>query len=119
MRLLADQDVYALTVRLLRDRSHDVMTAEDLHLSQASDTDILYAAMNDRRILLTRDRDFGSLVFVNLMRTGVIYLRMLPMTMRVVHDELLRVLKQYSEEELLSALVVIEPGRHRLRRLAP
>jgi hypothetical protein len=41
MRLLADQDVYAMTVRMLRDQSHDVATATELGLSQAADVAIL------------------------------------------------------------------------------
>jgi hypothetical protein len=32
---------------------------------------------------------------------------------------LIRVLDQYDETELLSALVVVEAGRHRLRRFSP
>jgi len=43
---------------------------------------------------------------------------MLPSTQNVVHQELARVLKEHSEVELMSAFVVVEPGRHRFRRLA-
>ncbi len=34
-----------------------------------------------------------------------------------IHNELERVLKTYSEEELMKAFVVIEPDGHRFRRL--
>jgi predicted nuclease of predicted toxin-antitoxin system len=119
MRLLADQDVYATTVTLLRGHNHDVVTAAELGLSRATDVEILQAAIQDQRILLTRDRDFGGLVFVNAIQGGVIYLRILPSTLTLVHDELLRVFRQYNEIELLDALVVIEPGRHRLRKISP
>jgi len=118
MRLLADQDVYALTVSVLRQHQHDVVTAVELGLSQVSDVELLESAIRDRRILLTRDRDFGGLVFVNAMHAGVIYLRGLPAALRAVHEELLRVLEQYDEGHLLSALVVVEPGRHRVRRIS-
>jgi predicted nuclease of predicted toxin-antitoxin system len=119
MRLLADQDVYAMTVRILRSRSHDVATASDLGLSQAADVAILQAAIQDRRILLTRDRDYGGLVFAGNTKGGVIYLRIAPSALDAVHDELLRVLDLYSETELQGALIVVEPGRHRLRKIAP
>jgi hypothetical protein len=36
-----------------------------------------------------------------------------------VHAELERVLTLYSEQELQSSFVVIEPGRHRIRKLGP
>ena len=66
---------------------------------------------------MTRDRDFGSLVFLKGLGAGVLYLRMLPSTQQVVHTEFARVLTAYSEEEPARAFVVIEPGGHRIRRL--
>jgi predicted nuclease of predicted toxin-antitoxin system len=117
MRLLLDQDVYANTARFLGLCGHDVLTAAQAGLSQASDEQLLLAAHETRRLFLTRDRDFGNLVFVRSIRVGVLYLRMLPHTQRAVHDELDLVLKTYSEEELRQSFLVIEPGRHRIRRL--
>jgi predicted nuclease of predicted toxin-antitoxin system len=117
MRLLADQDVYALTVRLLRQRNHDVVTASELGLAQANDFDLFQAAMRDGRILVTRDRDFGGYLFVNKVQCGVIYLRVVPSALLALHDELMFVLDNYVESELMKALVVVEPGRHRIRRI--
>lgn len=48
---------------------------------------------------------------------GVIYLRVLPSTLNPVHAELGRVLTLYSEQELQGSFVVIEPARHRIRRV--
>jgi predicted nuclease of predicted toxin-antitoxin system len=118
MKFLTDQDVYAATVRFLSGLSHDVATAAQLGLSQAQDFALLQAAQGQGRIFVTRDRDFGSLVFVQGGGAGVVYLRMLPSTEKAVHAELERVLTLYNEPELHSSFVVIEPGRHRIRRLA-
>jgi len=117
MRFITDQDVYAATLRLLRDLGHDVVTAAQLGLSRASDTELLQTAKDQGRILVTRDRDFGNLVFVQGLRTGLVYLRMLPSTLATVHAELERVLERHSESTLLDSFLVVEPGRHRLRRL--
>ena len=117
MKFLADQDVYMATTRFLRGLGHDVATAAELGLSQAKDQDLLREAQAQSRVFVTRDRDFGNLVFVQALGTGVVYLRMTPSTQAVVHAELERVLTQNSEAELLLAFVVVEPGRHRLRRL--
>ena len=119
MRFLADQDVYAVTVRLLRDVEHDVVTASEMGLPQATDSELLAAAQRERRILITRDRDFGSLVFLEHLGAGVIYLRVSPPILEAVHAELRRVLASYSEDDLHKAFVVVEAGRHRLRRLSP
>ncbi len=69
-------------------------------------------------MFVTRDWDYGGLVFMQAMAAGVLYLRMLPSTLRAVHAELERVLGLYGEADLQGAFVVIEPGRHRMRRAA-
>ena len=117
MKFLLDQDVYASTARFLSDLGHDVVPVAQIGLSQADDEDLLKTAREQGRIFVTRDRDYGGLVFVKALGAGVLYLRMLPSTQNLVHDELERVLKTYSEEELVKAFVVIEPDGHRFRRL--
>ena len=118
MKFLTDQDVYETTVRLLSGLGHDVVTAAQCGMAQMPDVDLLRAAHSESRIFVTRDRDFGGLVFVHGGGPGVIYLRMLPATQNAVHVELERVLGQYSEKELQASFVVVEPGRHRVRKLA-
>ena len=118
MKFLLDQDVYAVTARFLRNGGHDVVTAAELGRSRATDFELLALAREEGRILMSRDRDFGWLIFVDLHATaGVIYLRVLPSTIRFVHEELGRVLQSYPEEDLRKAFIVVEPGRHRLRRV--
>ncbi len=117
MRFLLDQDVYAITMRFLNNLGHDVIPVAQIGLSQADDTRLLKTAQKQNRIFVTRDRDFGGLVFVSGLKAGVLYLRLLPSTQHAIHQELERVLNSYSEEELRKAFVVIEPGRHRFRRI--
>lgn len=112
-----DQDVYGATTRHLKNSGHDVLTAHEAGLSMAKDEELLKEAQKQERILITRDRDFGSLVFIEALGSGVIYLRILPSTARAVHAELDRVIRSYSQTELRQAFVVVEPGRYRFRRL--
>jgi len=116
MRILLDEDVYAITGRFLRDLNHDVMSVQEIGLSGSSDEVILNSAMEKSAVLVTRDRDFGHLVFVKGLGPGVIYLRMLPSTLIAVHEELRRVLERYEKDELEKSFIVIEPGGHRFRR---
>lgn len=117
MKFLLDQDVYAFTARFLTEQGHDVVAASQLGLSRAQDIHLLKRAAAERRIFITRDRDFGNLVFVHGARSGVIYMRMLPSTMEAVHMEMRKVLETYSETELAKAFVVVEGNRHRIRRI--
>jgi len=118
MKFLADQDVYAITISFLRGLGHDVAPVAQLGLAQADDAELLRVAHEQKRIFVTRDRDFGALVFVAGSGPGVTYLRALPSTQNAVHAELARVLTLYSEPELAACFVVVEPGRHRIRKLA-
>ena len=117
MRFLADQDVYALTSRLLRQLGHDVVTAAEIGFSRAADTELLARAGQEQRLLVTRDKDFGGLVFVRHLGKGVIYLRIAPSTIQATHEQLKLVLETYSQSELSTAFVVVEPGQHRFRKL--
>ncbi len=117
MKFLLDQDVYAATARYLIELGHDVVPVAKIGLSRASDSDLLQTATEQGRLFVTRDRDFGYLVFIKFQGTGVIYLRILPSNQNAVHQELARVLREHSEDELRQAFVVVEPHRHRFRKL--
>ena len=117
MKFLLDQDVYAVTARFLTESGRDVLLVAQIGFSQASDEEILRTAQDRSRILVTRDRDYGNLVFIRKIGTGVIYLRILPSTVNAVHNEISRIVQTYSEIELSRGFVVVEPDGHRFRQL--
>lgn len=117
MKFLMDQDVYRATTLFVGELGHDVVPVADMGLAQAADAELLREAELHGRIFVTRDRDFGALVFVENFRVGVIYLRLSPSTLQAVHREIARVLDLYSEKDLKKAFVVVEPGRHRFRKI--
>lgn len=117
MKFLLDQDVYAVTARFLADSGHNVLLAAQLGLARAADEEILRTAREQNRILVTRDRDYGNLVFVRAIGAGVVYLRILPSTVNAVHDQLAQIIQKYSEKELAGAFVVVEPDGHRFRKI--
>ena len=86
-------------------------------MSRAADVDLLKTAGEQGRVFVTRDRDYGNLVFVYNTGSGVIYLRILPSTIGDVHAELKKVLKTYSEAELATSFAVVEKNRHRIRKI--
>jgi len=63
MRLLLDQDVYTSTARFLSELGHDVVPVARIGLARAKDEELLAVAHTQGRILVTRDRDYGSLDF--------------------------------------------------------
>ena len=117
MKLLLDQDVYEITARFLIGLGLNVKRISELGMEAATDEENLLKALDLNRIFVTRDRDYGNLVFVKGIECGVLYLRILPSSVAGVHSELERVLKLYDENNLKSAFVVVEAGRHRFRRI--
>lgn len=77
MRILADQDVYAGTIRFLSGLGHDVVPAARLGLAQCEDARLLQVAHDKDRVFLTRDHDFGRLVFLEGRQPRIIYIRIL------------------------------------------
>jgi predicted nuclease of predicted toxin-antitoxin system len=115
VRLLPDQDVYELTARFLRDEGHDVVKVSDIGNASASDGENLKAAVSLSRVFVTRDRDYGT--WFSLGKSGLVFCIFECSNREVVHTELSRVLKTYSEAELKTAFVVVEAGRHRFPRI--
>lgn len=117
MRFLADQDVWKVTVDLLREWGHDVLTAMEGGMARATDEELLEEARKDNRILITRDKDFGYLVFLGHMNSpGVILLRTTPETAEDVNAELGRFLDAHTQTQLNEYFTTVEPDRHRMRR---
>ena len=73
MRILADENVDGPVVRWLRERGDDVIWMADLAAGTPDDEVLLGAG---DRVLLTGDRDFGRMVFLEGSKAvGVVYLR--------------------------------------------
>ena len=117
MKLLLDQDVYEITARFLIGLGHDVVRVSEMGMARASDEENLERALELNRVFVTRDRDYGNLVFVKRIKCGVLYLRILSSSINQIHAELERVLSLYEEQDLRSAFVVIEAGKHRFRKI--
>ncbi len=118
MKLLTDHDVYKITVDFLRQHGHDIVTAKELGFHGVSDKELLEKAKTTDRLLITRDRDFGMLVFLKKeLCPGVIYLKITPSTTNEVHNELQKILEKYTEKDLKTTFCVVEPHRYRIRRI--
>lgn len=117
VKLLLDQDVYEATARFLIELNHDVVRVRELGMASAGDEENLLKARKLNRVFVTRDRDYGNLVFIKNIKSGVLYLRILPSNINLVHAELERVLNLYDEREVKSAFIVIEAEKHRFRKL--
>jgi len=79
MKFFVDQDVYQIAVDYLKSIGYDVLKASDVGLQRASDEELLRYAYKHERILITRDKGYGAIVFLYFQENfGVILLRVQP-----------------------------------------
>ena len=75
MKILADENIDAAIVAWLRAQGEDVVAACEI-MRRSEDTAILARANAEKRVVLTKDTDFGEMVFhERLTAHGIILLR--------------------------------------------
>jgi len=62
MNFLADESCAGPVIRALREAGHDVVAIAEV-AKGATDEQVLERAVNEKRVLITEDRDFGELVY--------------------------------------------------------
>ena len=76
MRFIVDESTGVAVVKSLRRSGHDVLAVAEI-MRQADDPDILTLALNEERVLITNDKDFGELVYRSRQtHHGVLLLRL-------------------------------------------
>jgi predicted nuclease of predicted toxin-antitoxin system len=116
MRFLADENVSRLVIERLRAGGFDVMSIGQTRAG-ASDKDVLAAADAEDCILITEDHDFGELVIRQRLRVrGLILLELDRLSNTAEAQAVAEVVSKHAEK-LLGNLLVIKPGRIRVRPL--
>jgi predicted nuclease of predicted toxin-antitoxin system len=76
LRLLADENIHPEVISYLRSTGLDVRDIREAGLAGAPDVQILRRALEEGRVVLTHDSDFGALaVAAGETIVGIIYLR--------------------------------------------
>ncbi len=116
MRFLADENVSRLVIERLRNGGHDVVSIGETRAG-APDEDVLDAADTEAWILMTEDRDFGEMIIRQ--RLGVQGMMLLELDRLSNAAEAAAVAEAVAThaDRLVGNLVVIEPGRIRVRPL--
>jgi predicted nuclease of predicted toxin-antitoxin system len=93
MRFLANENFPRMSVLQLRDSGYDVAYGSE-DAPGAEDSLVLQRAVNEERIILTFDRDYGELIYRLRMPVpkGVIYFRYIPTTPKEPAQDLLTLL---------------------------
>jgi predicted nuclease of predicted toxin-antitoxin system len=119
VRFLLDEGLSPRVADILASVGHDVQHVRDLGLASAIDSVVLQAALNDERVLLTLDTDFGTLLAHSGAALPSVVLFRGDVTRRPAGQAqlLLANLDQLEHALAQGALVVIGDGRLRVRAL--
>lgn len=118
MRFLADMGVSMRVVEWLRAEGHDAAHLREGGLQRLPNGDIFEKADAEKRILLTFDLDFGEILALSGdHRVSVVLFRLRDARGIRQVERLRRVLMESSGALMTGAVVVVEDGRHRVRKL--
>jgi predicted nuclease of predicted toxin-antitoxin system len=118
MKFLADMGVSRGVTDWLRSEGHDAIHLNEQGLKHLPDAKVFDKAANESRILLTFDLDFGEILAMSGDSIiSVVLFRLNNTTTKFVIRRLRAVLQDAAEALKAGAIVVVEDGRHRIRRL--
>jgi predicted nuclease of predicted toxin-antitoxin system len=76
LKFLTDENIHPTVIDFLKANKLDALSLADYSLNGKPDSDILKVALNETRVVITQDADFGKLVFADENEfIGIIYLR--------------------------------------------
>lgn len=116
MNFLADEGVDMDIVLQLRKDGHDVTYIAEF-AGGTEDELILEMAFVEKRLLITRDKDFGELAHRDgRAHTGIILNRLHELPSEKKAELVANVVRKYAGE-LVGAFTVIQPGKIRIRKM--
>ena len=114
LKLLADESCDFAFVRVLRQNKYDVKAIVEV-MPGASDLKVLESGFEEKRVLLTEDKDFGEWIFAQKSATSGVILLRYPIETRLQMSLAIVELVSEHGSELKNRYVVLEPGRARIR----
>jgi len=116
MKLLLDADIPYSFLNKLKNEGYDVVDVRDISDHPLKDEEIFNLACKERRVLVTRDLDFGNILrYPPYKSSGIIILR----THLLSQEEMFKILKKALEEgknRLEGTLIIATKDRLRLRK---
>ncbi len=111
LNLLTDENVSPRVVAFLREKGCDVIDVKEKGWHGADDKFLMSIALQEKRFILTHDRDFGTLaIHEGIPCYGIIYMRLGNLQVGHVIEVLDKFLK--IKEEMAEKTIIILTDRH-------
>ena len=121
IKILVDEDMPRPTADLLRSLNIDAFDVREIGLKGATDQEIFKYAQKKRMIIISRDKEFSSIVKYPLgTHSGIIVAR-LPYTF--VRSQILSIIKEFfidvEKSKLPNNLTILEVEKYRIKTVTP
>jgi len=115
MKFKLDENLGPSIQSLFCERGHDCVTTREEGLGGADDPELLQVAVNESRILVTNDHDFGNVLVYPPENTAGIAVLNPPgrISLLLLRRLTLVLLDALSREDIHKKLWIVEPGRIR------
>ena len=117
-KFVIDEDMSRSTVRMLQAEGYTALDIRDHGLRGADDKKIYKFAQEQKAVLLTGDKGFGNLLKFPLGSHCGIVIAHFPneMSTNEINRQLLSDVKALKENDFIGNLIILEPGRIRIKR---
>ena len=117
LKFLLDADMPRSSVEIIRSLGFDVEDIRDIGMGAAKDNEIIEYAVNDDRIIVTRDTDFGEVLRYPKHPGAIIFRLPYTFTVKEINKKLKEFLTSVSEDKIRNAIVIVELSRYRRRKI--
>jgi predicted nuclease of predicted toxin-antitoxin system len=118
IKFLLDEDLPRSTAKVLRNQGYEVVEVRDTHLKAKPDSDVFKFAQKQDIIILTADMGFSSTHrFPPGTHSGIVVVHFPnEVSNDTINSTLAAALKTVEDSDFTGNLIIIEPGRMRMRR---
>lgn len=119
LRFVIDEDLPRSTGQVLTSAGYGVFDVRDHGLRGKKDPLIFQFAQDKRAVLLTGDFSFGNIIQFPLGRHCGVIILAFPSTFPIakMNQQFLKQLRSLSQKDIAGNLIIIEPGRVRLKTI--
>ena len=117
LKFLLDADMPISSAKVIRSFGYDVVDVRDIGMRAATDQEIIHYALQNKRIIVTKDTDFGEIIRYPSHPGAIIFRLPYTYTSKELNKTLADFLNSVDDSKLANAIIIVELGRYRRRGL--
>ncbi len=117
LKFLLDADMPRSSVEAIKSIGYDVEDVRDIGMKAAKDNEIIKYALDNKRIIITKDTDFGEVLRYPEHPRAIIFRLPYTFSAKEINRRVNEFLESVDEKEIRNAITIVELSRYRRRPL--